>query len=408
MKTAGVIAEFNPFHNGHKYLLDVIKKEYGYDRIIVIMSGDYVQRGYPALIGKFERAKAALLCGADLVIELPVIYATGSAEYFAEGAVKLLNALCPTADLIFGCEEGNTILLNKFSKLLSNETPSLSSEIKSLMEKGFSYPSARMLALKSLGLLSEEEVSKLSLPNNILGAEYIRAIKRNNLTLTPIGIKRTGSEYNSTLLSQMCSAAAIRNSIECGDLSSAEESMPRSSFEILKTEIEKRRFVKPDDLSLLLYYAVQKEDNLCRFLDISSDLSNRITGLINSFESFTKFAESLKSKNYTLTRINRSLLHIILGIEENEKGSFISVSPGYARILGLNKASGDFMKNLKMNATIPLIAKPADYKPADSDSKYMIEKDYNASDLYNRIIAGRSGTNLLPDIASTPVIIANS
>ena len=199
MKTVGIIAEFNPLHNGHKYLLDEAKRLSGADFCIVVMSGNFVQRGSPALLDKYTRTQMALLNGVDLVIELPVIYATASAEYFARGAVRLLDKLGVVDIITFGSECGNIELLKKAATELTEETPDFKKNLQDNLKKGLSFPKARSQAIGKQGDGSE--------PNNILGIEYIKALNYWDSSITPTTIERKGSGYHDE---QMASATAIR------------------------------------------------------------------------------------------------------------------------------------------------------------------------------------------------------
>ena len=297
MKTIAIIAEFNPFHNGHLHLIEACKKELNADNCIVIMSGDFVQRGAPAILDKFTRAKMALSCGADIVIELPVYYSTGSAEYFAMGAVSLISKIGIVDYLCFGSECGNIDELKGAAKILYNESAEYKEELSILLQNGKNYPSARAMAVEKV---SGFDTAVLSSPNNVLGIEYIRAINALGSSVFPHTIKRIGEDYNSSKMTELAGASAIR----AGLLNQESEkslciSMPPACFDMIKKY--KGKLATSNDLSHLLRYKLllEKQSGFDKYLDISEDISNRIVSYIDNFKGYDDFCSLIKTKNIT-------------------------------------------------------------------------------------------------------------
>ncbi len=428
MKTVGIIAEFNPFHKGHEYLIRTLKKETGSDYAVIIMSGDYTQRGAPAILDKYTRTKMALLCGADLVLELPIYYSTSSAEFFAGGAVSILNNIGVTDYLGFGSESGDISSIKKIAALLADEPSSFSKLIKDNLKNGMNYAAARADALgrflcKSEGTesvcASEDSYntdaisSIISSPNDILATEYVKALLIQNSTISPYAIKRVGDSYNEEMMPAdsaiFASAKAIRSTLESGQNSS--EFLPEEVSDLL-LDMENKgtlRFTSANDFSRLLYYKLLSEKNkgFSKYLDVSPDLSDKIIGNLLHYTSFTDFITKLKSKDLTYTRISRALLHILLGMtSENlslysaDRSSFTS----YARILGFNKNASPLLKKIQECSSIPVISTLSDsYKMLDDTSYMLLSETISASNIYD-LVRGYSPVN---EYAKPPVIVAS-
>ncbi len=378
MKVTGIIAEYNPFHNGHKYQIDTLKR-HGNDYIIAVMSGDFTQRGEPALIDKYARARMALLGGADLVIELPVMYATADARRFAEGGVSILHSLGVVDELAFGVEEGSEDLVLEFAEFLSDPPALYEETLDSYLRKGYSYPLAR---IKSLGLFFDEsKLDYLEGPNAILGIEYCRAIKKVGSRMVPRAITRKGSDYSATELDVdgMSSASAIRLLLrETFDEELLLKHMPASSVVTLK--ISKHMY--QEDFSAYLHYRLISEPDFSEYLDVTGAFSNRLVSNAAQYVDYESFIRSLKSKNITHTSVNRLLAHIMLDL----KGTAPLVVP-YARVLGFNKCAEPLLSEIKRNSRIPLIT-----KLADADMHYSLEADIKAADIYESALTDKYHT----------------
>ncbi len=395
MKTVGIIAEFNPFHNGHKYLIEEARKITGADYCIVVMSGDFVQRGGPAMIDKYTRAHMALLNGADLVLELPVCYATGSAEFFAQGAVALLDKIGGTDTLVFGSECGDTHSLLEAARFLSAENPSYKTHLQNNLKSGLSFPAARLQAA-----LGEKETAFspeiLDSPNNILGIEYCKALLLRNSTICPQTIRRIGAGYHDTGLpaNTFSSASAIRRSLNtAAGRKELEAYVPADVLSLLAHLSPENPPIQENDFSLLLQYKLLTEaaEYYTRFWDVSRDLSDKIGKHLPSFTSYDAFCHTLKSKNITFSRISRCLVHILLDISNEEMTAYRNEDwIFYARILGFRKASGELLHAIKQNSSIPLLSKLADaalYLTATGER--MLQKDIQAAHIYNAVFSAK-------------------
>lgn len=394
MKTVGIIAEYNPFHNGHLYQLKKAKEITGADFAVVVMSGDFTQRGTPAVFDKYTRCRLSLLAGADLCFELPVVFATASAELFAKGAVSLLSALGVDA-LCFGSECGEIAPLQKIASLLFAEPPAYKEALNKALKEGFSFPSARAAAVRkcahagSLSGMDAAASDVLASPNNILGIEYLKALlaleKNGQHAPVPYTIKREGDGYLSHTLSEesFCSAMALRKGIseENPDLL---RYVPESIRQEFADTCQTKSSLCADDFSGMLFYKLlsEKDAGYDAYLDVSSDLSDKIRKNLASFTTFSAFCEgSLKSKDITLTRLYRSLLHILLSIKKED----LPAAAPYARILGFREASFEVFGCLSKE-NIPLLSRLKDASSLLSpEALSCLSKDIFAAHLYEHV-----------------------
>ncbi|MBD5469468.1 MAG: nucleotidyltransferase family protein [Lachnospiraceae bacterium] len=450
MKIAAVIAEYNPFHNGHAYQLQRIKDHYGYDFVIVAMSGDFTQRGEPAIADKYARAQMALLSGADLVIELPAYYACASAEYFATGAVSLLHGLGCVDALFFGSESEDTdsaspnppALLLHAASILLEEPDSYRSALSDSLKRGKSYAAARMDALMTAlnptpAIQPASHLSTvLSLPNNTLGIEYCKAILRMNIPLKPFAIKRIGGGYHDVdPTDTYASAEAIRTLLlghpdrnadslkkasssapSAQDILSANNALsalvPSDTAQMLAGLSRDNRLLTQNDFSELLHYQLLlHESELERYADCTPELANRIRSLLPSLltKTTTDMIETIKTKAYTYTRINRVLTHLLLDMTSDTLSALTDKSaPAFlthARILGFRKeACGSLLSAVKESARIPLITKPADYHPTGA-AKALYEADLLASHIYQSVAAKKSAQAFRHELTRSPLIV---
>ncbi len=395
MKVLGIIAEYNPFHNGHKYHLQASKALTGADLTVVVMSGNFTQRGEPALVDKWARAEMALHCGADLVIELPVAYAMSSAEYFAFGAVKLLDSLGTVDVLSFGSESGDLDRLTEIAYILMSEPEEYKSVLKENLSAGKSFPSARQKALSSYlkGKNGEDHLSPLlKSSNNILAVEYLKALFRLKSRITAVTIGRVGNEYNcSKLTGEISSATSIRKVFSetsfqtPGDL--IESSVPNSSLAILERELELGKGpVFPSDFSLPLLSALRKMsiEQLQALPYMEEGLENRISVAAGKAGSFQELTDMICTRRYPNTRIQRILFSALIGLTDILFESFNrSGGPAYIRILGFNSAGRSLLSTIRGRTALPVITKTANYKssalPCVSD---MLHLEAAASDQY--------------------------
>lgn len=398
MKSVGIIAEYNPFHNGHKYHIEQARQLTGADCVVVIMSGNYTQRGIPAITDKYTRAKMALSCGADIVIELPVVYSCASAQYFAKGSVDILHYLHNLDYICFGSECGDVSLLYNIASVL-NQPEILDSKIREGVASGLTYPAARHQALTAH--FDEEHIRIIEDPNNILGIEYIKELQLLGSDITPVTIKRLGGGYNDT---QMCSinpsASAIRKALNTSGMSDISGSVPSQVLGILDQTYNKTFPIVPDDFSSILYYSLLiNRERLDRYFDITPHLANRISTLLpTSGFNINEFTASVKSKDMTYSRISRGLLHCMLNIQTDEVEPILMSSDSlYARILGLNQTGQEFISISRKKSEIPYINKVANARTSLSDNaRYLFDKDVEASNIYNNIVFSKYNY-LIPD-----------
>lgn len=409
MKTVGLITEYNPFHNGHRYHIEQARELTGADTVVVIMSGNYVQRGTPAILDKYTRTAIALEYGADLVFELPLSYSLSSAEGFARGAVESLHALGFVDCLCFGSENTSLFEMRKLAKLLSEEPPEVSALIRENVKKGMSYPRARMVSLLTyLGNPSSETEILLSSPNTLLGLEYLKALYRLKSPIVPFALQRTGMEYHDSFHpdSGFNSATALRRCITDSVnkdtvFSQLKDNIPETALSLMERKYQSIFPITEDDFSSLLYYKLLSEDTkrLAEYADMNEELAFRIKNLLGEYESFSSYAEKVKSRQYTLTRIYRCFLHILLDIFD------LPDTLPYLRLLGLKRESSLLLNKKNLHTAVPIITKPADAASQLPPSSLPYwELTVKGSRLYNHIVSKKFGTRLKDDYRA-PIII---
>ncbi len=420
MKVNGIIAEYNPFHNGHKYHLEASYASTGADYTIIAMSGNFMQRGTPAMIHKYARAEMALKNGADLVLEIPSFYACASAEYYAYGAVSLLDQLGVVDCLCFGSECGDVAVLTQIAEILTAEPDAYRNCLTTCLKQGYSYPTARFLALAAY--LEEHRASPkepcVTTPNDILGIEYIKALQRRTSNIEPVTIKRVGAQYHEqTLSTGYPSATAIRHAIcthydknmtVSDPLATLTDQLPDSTLDILQNAYKTLQPIQMDDFSQILLYKLlcQKPYGYEEYLDTSNDLSDKIGKNLFRFQNCSDFCDLLKSKDITHTRLSRCLLHILLDIrtKDMERYKAMDYVP-YARVLGLRKDAAPLLSAIKEHSSIPLITKLADAENIlGKDALEMLQRDIQISHIYNGVEACKCGTPIRNEYR-TPIVV---
>lgn len=417
MKTAAVIAEYNPFHKGHEYHLLKTRVMAEADYIIVVMSGDFVQRGAPAMMNKYLRTKMALAGGADVVIELPSRYALSSAEGFAEGAVSLIDRLRVVDLLSFGSECGNATQLSHYaqSQLTLEQDPEYRKTLASYQKQGLSYPSAVQNAL-------QDPPEAMFFPNNILGIEYCKSLIRRHSSITPVSILRYGEGYHSPQLSadsgSYSSASALRKAAGMHEDSLDfllqdtvfVSQIPAQVLPIWKSDPEIHYGISEADFSLLLHYKLlsdQAEGYSC-FEDCSKDLSSKIAKYLPEYRDFSGFCHLLKSRDLTYTRISRVLMHILLDLHKDEaflKDSDACLQIPYARLLGFRKSALPLLNRIKKESEIPLIAKPADASMLLSkDGLSLFKEDVRIAHTYEAVASSKNHTLLHNEYRQSPIV----
>ena len=391
MKTVGIVAEYNPFHNGHAYHIQKAKEMTGADCAVVVMNGNFMQRGLPAFVDKYTRTKMALAGGADMVFELPVCFGLSSAEDFAFGSVALLNKLGFIDAICFGSEIGNIDDLLPFARLFIEEPEEYRDMLTTLLREGYGFPAAREQA--AMKFLQMPEGNLLSMPNNLLGIEYIKALLRLSSDIKPFTISRMGAGYHDNAVSgktEFSSATGIRGEYLKGNASILQTSIPKECRRFLEEALTHYRPLSPNDFSESLYYALREHiGELDRFKDVSEDLADRMENLLADFRTTEQFASLLHTKQYTKSRIDRCLFQILLGIGKQAPEN---IPPLPLRLLGLNPAFSFLLKGRD-----DIITKPAKAKEA-------LTTDFFATDLYNYTIFKTSGYVIKQDFYHSPIV----
>lgn len=366
MSAVGIIAEFNPLHKGHEYLLKEAKK---HGTVVCVLSGNFVQRGDTAVVDKRVRAKMALECGADVVLELPVCWSMSTAQNFALGGVSLLKeAGCDK--IIFGSECGNIEKLLKTAEILISKE--FSSVLEKELKKGVTFAAAREKAAVKLGA----EKGILSKPNNNLAIEYIIAAKTLGYTLEFLTVKRKGADHDSTQINEFVSASLLREWLYNGDFDSAKAFMSQKAFSLLNAnEISD---IKRLETAILAVLRTKTLEELSKLPDVSEGLHNKLFAAIRTATTLEEVYGAVKVKRYTLARIRRIVLSAFLGLDN----TFFMKSVPYLRVLGFNKAGEKFLKGSIKKSTLPIIVRAADIKKASADAQTVFETEAKATDLF--------------------------
>lgn len=412
MKVCAVIAEYNPFHLGHAYHLKKARLLTDADYIIVVMSGNFVQRGDPALVDKYTRAKAALSCGADLVLELPSCFSTGSAEYFARGAIAMLDHLGMIDFLCFGSECSEIQFLSQFAEIFLNEPEPYKNILREKLKLGYSYPTARTNALVIAYPQLASDIAVVSSPNNILGIEYIKALHRRRSRIHPVNIRRTGSDHRDQRLGDVYSSSrALRQAMQSNrSIEELRSHMPEEAYNVLAEYFAQERPLFQNDFSTLLHYKLLSEQakGYTEYLDVAPDLSDKICKYVYQFTTFSEFCDLLKSKDMTYTRISRCLLHILLNIKKEHMEYYIDNQDSvcYARLLGFREEAKSLLTAIDRNTSIPLITKMADAeKLLTSDGHRMFQQEVQITDIYSSIQAAKSNHRMYHEYTRPMIVV---
>lgn len=391
-KTLAIIAEYNPFHNGHLYQIKKAKEITGAENVIVIMSGNFTQRGDTSLINKFEKTKIALQNEVNMVIELPVIYSISSAENFALGAIKIINQL-KVDYLVFGIEEENIEKLEEISEILVNENQNFKIKLKENLKKGKSYPKSREEAI--LKVLSGENVKKIiNKPNNILAIEYLKILKKIKSNIKPIGIKRNIVEHNSQKSKKnFASGTYIRKLFNENKFDEIKKLVPKKSYKILKEQYNQKTYVASlEEFSDIIIYKIRTMTlkQLKNIPEILEGLENKLKKIAGESKTTTEIIEKVSNKRYTKTRISRILTYILLEITKEQMQKSKEIIP-YIRVLGTNKV--DLLKEIELKKIITSLKK---YEKINKDEnlKELLEIDKKATNIYTIKYKKTSKSNL--------------
>jgi len=368
LNITGIVVEYNPLHNGHLYHINKTKEKTNCDAIVAIMSGNFAQRGIPAIVDKWNRTKMALMNGVDLVIELPLLYSLSSAEFFAFGAVSLLNSLGVVNNLCFGSECGDAEILSFIGKILIKEPVEFKKILKENLDKGLSFPNARSKSLiEFLNIFDDKKLLNydigeiLSSSNNILGIEYCKNLIKLNSSINPFSIQREGGNYNSINLdNKFSSATSIRKFIKNNrDLEDIRNHMPQNVYNILSNLKSTGYNFTFEDLLLpyIKYKSMIFKNSIENLPDVSEGIHNRIYKFLATAKSYDELVSSVKTKRYTYTRISRILCQFFLGFENFDTSSLRHNTCPYARILGFNNTGLKILKAAKQRSSIPIYNK---------------------------------------------------
>ena len=412
-KVLGIIAEYNPFHNGHLYHLETSKKLTDADYTVAIISGNFTQRGSTSIVDKWSKTKMALENGIDLVIELPVLYSISSAENFADGAIKILNSLGIVDYLSFGAETSDISILNNIANILCSEHEEYKNLLSIELEKGLSFPKARENALLDYikntddnvpenRIIDFEKYSKvLSSPNNILAIEYLKALKKYKSSIKPVCISRFKSEYNSSSFSEnIASATAIRELIKNKNFDTIKNVIPLESYSILMDCINSG-CVAPDlncfEKEIIFTLRKMSIEEIFNLPDVSEGLEFSIKKAVNSCNNINNFLDIVKSKRYTVTRLQRILLYALLGISKEDIQLSKKVEKPYVRVLGFNDNGKKLVSEIATkNPKLKLITSVKKFVDSNSnkDLQIIFAKDVLATDVYSLAFKNNSLANL--------------
>ena len=386
----GIVAEYNPFHNGHLHHLIESKKLTNSDYTIAVISGNFTQRGDVSIIDKWSRTQMAIENGVDLVIELPTIYAISSAENFASGAIKILDSLGIVDYLSFGSECNDISILSDVTDVLTNEPSEYKSLLSHELSRGISFPKARERALMMYLNDIRRFNNVLSSPNNILGIEYLKALDKQNSKIHPITIKREGSAYNDDSIpldSGFASATSIRNLCQSHDISILQNFMPESSFNILQDCLENGHLVKNiSEFDKLIIFTLRQmsTDEISNLPDVSEGLEFAIKSAVNQCNTTAELLSIINTKRYTQTRLKRIFLYALLGITKKDMQISKTTKP-YIRILCFNDKGRELISEIsKHNRKLTIISSVKKFMDNNSNKnlKIMLVKDILSTNVY--------------------------
>ena len=379
-KRIGIIAEYNPFHNGHLYQIQKAKELTGADTVIAVMSGNFTQRGDISLINKFEKAKIALQNEVDMVIELPTIYSISSAENFALGGIKILNEIGNIDYLVFGIEEENLEKLQAIADVLVNEDDEFKRNIKEELDKGNSYPKAREIALKKV-LLSENVENIMQKPNNILAIEYLKALKTTNSKIKPFAIKRKNTMHNDENINEnYASGTYIRKLFIENNFNEIKKVVPKYTYERLLELKNQGTYVSSiNDFSDIVIYKIRTmtKEEISKIADVNEGLENSIKLASTTCKTIDEIIEKVSTKRYTKTRISRILTYILLDITKSEMEQSKNANQ-YIRVLGINKKCEGILKKINNDKLITSLKKFEE----NNGENQLLNIDKKATEIY--------------------------
>ena len=387
-RVLGIIAEYNPFHNGHLYHLEKSLDETNCDYSVALITGSFAQRGQTSIVDKWHKAEMALNNGIDLVLELPTIYGVSSAENFAEGAIKIFDSLKIVDTISFGAETNNTSALNTIANVLYEEPKEYLNILRHELQKGLSYPKARENAVLMYLNGSRNFSNILNNPNNILAIEYLKALRKYKSHIIPTCITREGTGYNDKNISgTFASATAIRELVEKNKLADIRKVLPDESFKILYKQIQNGQIVTSiNQFEKEIIYTLRKMslEEIANLADVNEGLEYLLKKAANSCNTLNEFMNIVKTKRYTQTRLQRILLYSLLGITKNDIKNSYRVVP-YVRVLGFNSKGKYLLSEIcRINPYLPVITSVKKFMDTSRNKtlKNMLEKDILATNIY--------------------------
>ena len=401
-RVIGVVAEYNPFHNGHYYHLQATKEITGAEYCVAVISGNFTQRGDTSIVNKWAKAYMAICGGADLVIELPTVYSISSAENFASGAVKILDNLKVVDAISFGAEANDLATLNNIANVLYEEPKAYTNILSHELKKGISYPAARENALMMYLNDIKRYANTLSSPNNILAIEYLKALKIQKSKLEPIMIRRKKVYYNDNkIVDDFASATAIRKLLQGGEYANLRKVIPRSSYTIIGQESRKGGMVlslSKYEKEIIYTLRMMTVEEIAELPDVSEGLQFAIKNAANEANNLKDLISNIKSKRYTQTRIQRILLYALLGIDKKLMEKSRKVVP-YVRVLGFTQKGKSLLSEIsRRNPKLNIITSLKKYMDQNQNKNKvlaeMLEKDIFATDVYTLGYIGESKANL--------------
>lgn len=377
MKITGIVSEYNPLHNGHLYHIEKTR-ENGATHIVAVMSGNYVQRGETAVMNKFERANLAVRSGVDLVIEIPTVYSLASAEFYARGAVYLLNSLGCVDEISFGSEVGSVEEIKNAADIAWECQQS--DELEELLKSGMSYPNAiNNMILNKYGRKKGNRIGDiLASPNNVLAVEYLKAIKHFNSDIKPFTIHRKSAAHDSmNPLDNIASASFIRKCMDEGN--DFFGLVPDRVYEAYKNALQNGNIANIKNLERILIYRLRTitADELREIPDVGQGLENRILDCSN-LSSIEAIMQGIKSKRYTMARIRRIIYNMLIGITKSD----LEILPPYARVLAVNERGRDILSKAKETASIPVNTSLAKLAATGEEAKRFAQLEGKASDIF--------------------------
>lgn len=410
-KVLGIVAEYNPFHNGHFYHMQESKKITEADSCICVISGNFTQRGEPSIVNKWAKTYMALCCGADLVIELPTIYSISSAENFASGAIKIFDSLKIVTDISFGAECNDLATLNNIANVFYSEPANYKTILNHELKRGLSYPMARENAVLMYLNDIKRYANVLTNSNNILAIEYLKALKQQKSMIQPNIVPRKNVYYNDQkIVDDFASATAIRKLMLNREYAEVRKVVPRSTYQIIGEEYKKNHIIlgiKKYEKEIIYALRVMPIEEIQNLPDVNEGLEFAIKKAASATNNIEELIEKVKSKRYTQTRIQRILLYVLLGITKKDMEDSKKMVP-YVRVLGFNSRGKILISEImNQNPKLNMITSVGKYvnkkMPKNKQLTRMLDLDINATNIYTLGYGGESKANL--DYTQNMIII---